>query len=72
MSTVLLNFINSQKSRDFGMMLLFSKGRVYWLYNHHLVIDPEDSLKVLLGRGEAMKGARPSNRNPRDKVIYLY
>ena len=73
MSPQVKNEINYLIRKHSFVMFEFVDGQVKWMMNHHRFLDPEDAPRVIIGRCEPPKslGLRPSNRNPKSKIIYL-
>lgn len=73
MNHLVKNEINSIIARHKFVMFEFREGKVYWLYEHHRYVDPEDARKILIGDSEAPVHIplRPSNRNQKGKITYL-
>ena len=71
----LINLINSIVDKEEFVFLLFTKGKVYWLFRHYTKLNSLDAPKILLGKGKPPEGhseLRVSRRRLEDRVMYLY
>lgn len=73
MDHLVKNEINSIIARHKFVMFEFREGKVYWLYEHHRYVDPEDAKRILIGVCNIPSNVpvRNSNRNLKSKITYL-
>ena len=72
MHPVIKKFINEKLETEVGILLLFLKGKIYWLYQHYKHLHPEQAPRVLLGKGSPPPNALDCRDIVGGKKMYIH